>query len=463
MSKVVSRIGITPVGSVRYRINRLRLHLLAYTIAQSAKLHGSEAEFIVRCDDTNKETTNKEYLDAYLQTLSEIGVNFDTTPYDKDRNGYPMFQSQRSKLYKAKVDELLDKGLAYRESDRSVFFDVSAYIESHQSLLHEDKLLVKDAAMGSFLVDVKSADRETAELMYRPFPIQRLDGSYLFNLCSPLDDAAMSVTHVVRDRNKLSVLGMQEMVRTALHLPEIIYLHAPLIMNDLGTRYIQDDLYGDGTYESFLEAGFTSKAIISYILASIEGEPEAYYRNLNEFAISFDITKIHQAHTRFSNELLKIHQFNSIKEMSNDSYKEAFEKRLAIVKPDLFYKYQNDQNLQKFLLLRKENLVDNDNFIALNFKDDYNFIDKDLMQIAKKVETLIALNNLGSSKESLIGSFETCNASFGISKKDFYMSLRVIYTGKTHGVGLIDLLSYLEKSGELESRLAIFKQFIGKE
>lgn len=214
--------------------------------------------------------------------------------------------------------------------------------------------------------------------------------------------------------------------------------------------------------ESFLEAGFTSEALISYLLASIEGAPETYYCDLDKFATNFDVTKVHQAHTRFSDEVLKIHQSNSIKEMGNKDYRNVFEKRLAIVKPHLFERYKNDPDLQKLLLMRRSNLVD-DKFNVVDFGEDFGAIDERLLLVARQVEKFITLNDLGSSKKSLMNGLEKCKEGLGLSKKDYYMSLRIMYTGKMYGLGLDDLLSYLEKKGELGGRIRIFKQYLEKE
>ncbi len=43
------------------------------------------------------------------------------------------------------------------------------------------------------------------------------------------------------------------------------------------------------------------------------------------------------------------------------------------------------------------------------------------------------------------------------------MSLRIIYTGRSEGIGLGDLLEYLESINELSGRLRIFKQFAERE
>ncbi len=463
MSKIVSRIGVTPVGGARYRVNRLRFHLLAFTVARSAKLKGEDAEFLVRCDDTNEANTNRDYLDAYLKTLSEIGVSFDATPYDSDKSGYSMFQSQRSGLYSERVTELLDRGLAYKTEDGAVFFDVPKYTEDYRHLLEDEHLTVSDAAMGSFKVDTRSADRSSGGLLHKPFPIQRADGSFLFNLCSPVDDATMGVTHVIRDRDKLSVLGMQEMIRTALDLPELTYLHAPLLMNDQGTRYISDEKYGDGTYESLVESGFTNQAVISYLLASTEGAPEAFYENIDEFAKSFDIKKVHQAHTRFSDNVLKIHQEQSIKGLTDEQYRELFVQRLALVMPETYEQFENDPKLQELMLQRRGNLVDQSTLNQVRFSSEFEDIESEMLEIAQKVSRLISTEGLDESKDSLMQGYEVCKQELGISKKEYFMSLRIIYTGRSTGIGLGDLLEYLENVNELSERQRIFKQFIERE
>ena len=122
MNKVISRVGITPVGSSKYRVNRLRFHLLAYAVARNAKLNGNDAEFIIRCDDTDTSNTNRSFLDSYLEVLESLDVRADIAPYDKDHNGNSMFQSERGDIYREFTNRLLISNLAYNDSSGAVFF-----------------------------------------------------------------------------------------------------------------------------------------------------------------------------------------------------------------------------------------------------------------------------------------------------------------------------------------------------
>lgn len=86
-----------------------------------------------------------------------------------------------------------------------------------------------------------------------------------------------------------------------------------------------------------------------------------------------------------------------------------------------------------------------------------------MLEIAQKVSRLVSTEGLDESKDALMQGFEVCKQELGISKKEYFMSLRIIFTGRSEGIGLGDLLEYLESTNELAERHKIFKQFIEKE
>lgn len=55
--------------------------------------------------------------------------------------------------------------------------------------------------------------------------------------------------------------------------------------------------------------------------------------------------------------------------------------------------------------------------------------------------------------------YEVTKEELGLNKKEYFMSLRIIYTGRTEGISLGDLLGYIESKNELSERQRIFKQF----
>lgn len=175
------------------------------------------------------------------------------------------------------------------------------------------------------------------------------------------------------------------------------------------------------------------------------------------------LPKVHQAHTRFSDDVLKIHQEQSIKGLTDEQYRELFVQRLALVMPETHEQFENDPKLQELMLQRRNNLVDQPTLNQVQFSSEFENIESEMLEIAQKVSKLISAEGLDESKDSLVQGCEVCRQELGISKKAYFMSLRIIYTGRSEGIGLGDLLEYIEGKNELSERLRIFKKFTEKE
>lgn len=63
-----------------------------------------KGKFILRIEDTDIERSTRESVDAILEALEWIGIDWDEGPY---------FQSQRFDVYKKYAQKLLDSGQAY--------------------------------------------------------------------------------------------------------------------------------------------------------------------------------------------------------------------------------------------------------------------------------------------------------------------------------------------------------------
>lgn len=469
MNKTISRIGITPVGSPHYRLNRLRLHLLAYSVARKAQLKGDDVEFIIRCDDTNVANTNREFLDAYLRVLNSIGVTPNRTPYDKDKNGMSLFQSERTELYRASTDQLLSNDLAYEDSSGAIFFHTRNFSEKFRHILQMDTLIISDVAMGKIPINIRRANREEKgdKNDYMPFPLIRSNGDCLFNLCSPIDDAIMGITHVVRDRAKLDLLPQQEMVRIALNLQPFNYLHAPILVDSFGKRFVKDEDFEEATYQNVIKKGIASRALVSYLLSSLVGPSEQYYHSIDEFAESVNFKRLHQANTTFSKQVLESHQKNSLSRLSSDQYLISFMEFLEIHNIELLNIIKTDTNLALALVSMKRNFLEAHGIIkSLVLPEPEDLPEKLKVSTIRMIEFLqgIELEDMlqGESYEQiLMVKWNDRARNIEVPKKEYFSILRYILTGQCQGCDLYQAIQYLDSSpGGMQQRVELMKQLL---
>ncbi len=98
MSDLRVRFAPSPTGYLH--IGGARTALFNYLLAKK-----EQGTFVLRIEDTDVERSTQESVDAILQAMDWLGLSYDEGPF---------YQSERYDLYKGKVQELLDKGLAYR-------------------------------------------------------------------------------------------------------------------------------------------------------------------------------------------------------------------------------------------------------------------------------------------------------------------------------------------------------------
>ena len=98
MSDLRVRFAPSPTGYLH--IGGARTALFNYLLAQK-----EQGTFVLRIEDTDVERSTQESVDAILQAMDWLGLSYDEGPF---------YQSERYDLYKSKVNELLDKSLAYR-------------------------------------------------------------------------------------------------------------------------------------------------------------------------------------------------------------------------------------------------------------------------------------------------------------------------------------------------------------
>lgn len=462
--KIVSRIGITPVGSKKYRVNRLRFHLLAYAIARKAQLIGKDAKFFVRCDDTDTSNTTRSFLDAYLEVLFSLGIVPDLIPSDRDENGFSLFQSEREDLYRMFVSRLAKLGLAFKDSSGAIFFHTEEFSKRFQHLIIDNKLSIEDVSMGSLSIDIRTPLKEKrGKMEFVPFPIVRSNGKYLFNLCSPVDDAMLGVTHVVRDRDKLNLLSNQEMVRISLGFPSLIYVHAPLLVNKEGKRFIHDEYWGDATFQDFIARGILPEALVSYLLSGFFGPSERYYKSLDDFSFQVDFSQLHRSNIVFTESVLKQHNKKALEFSSENGYKMALRKFLAYHDPAMLDSIDSNYHLLEVLVRMKREFLESCRIIEDLLHPKYDTPDVEHVQTLNLIMAFFLRWRLDelqhcSYEDVLIKMASDHSRSMGISKKEYYRAIRYLLTGRYQGCDLHEVVQYLEKTGAISERLNMAKQ-----
>ena len=273
--------------------------------------------FVLRIEDTDTARNTQEATDVILDGLRWLGLNWDEGPVSGDAAGAsrgdygPYFQSQRGEIYRRRVQELKDKGLAY-ESGGAIKFKMP-----------RQAVLIPDLVVGN--VTRELTDREAAD---PDFVIVRSDGQPVFHFVNVVDDLEMKITHVIRGEDHLTNTAKHIALFRAFGVEPPQYAHIPLILNPDGSKMSKRDQ--GASLRSYMEEGFVPEAVVNYLcLLGWSPKENREKMPLEETILLFDLPQILRHNARF--DLAKLNWLDGeyIREMGGERFHELGLRALA--------------------------------------------------------------------------------------------------------------------------------------
>ncbi len=253
--------------------------------------------FILRIEDTDTARNTAAATEVIFNGLRWLGMEWDEGPVSPDPKGEskgefgPYFQSQRSDVYKSRVNELRDKGLAY-EQDGAIKFR-----------MEREPVTIPDLVVGD--VRRELTDRERLD---PDFVIFRSDGQPVFHFVNVVDDLEMKITHVIRGEDHLTNTAKHLALFRAFGVEPPKYAHIPLILNPDGSKMSKSDK--GAVLHEYMEALCVPEAVMNTLFLlgwSPKGNRELV--PLEEVIQMFDLPQILRHNARF--DVDKLHWINS--------------------------------------------------------------------------------------------------------------------------------------------------------
>ncbi|HJZ11687.1 MAG TPA: glutamate--tRNA ligase family protein, partial [Acidobacteriota bacterium] len=239
----------------------LRTALFAWLMARK-----EGGRFILRIDDTDAERSSIEWEDQIASALKHLGIDWDEG-HDIGGEFGPYRQSERIAKYNEAIEKLKSDRFLYAcfctENDLNL--QRAASRASGRPFIYDGRCrrLSRDEAQAridSWIAHVYrfhvDSDRlgesvEFTDLVYGPQKFQteilsdfvciRSDGKPTYMLVSPLDDAAMKISHVIRGSDHLPNTPSQILILKALGFEPPIFAHLPLIIGVGGKKLSKRD------------------------------------------------------------------------------------------------------------------------------------------------------------------------------------------------------------------------------
>ncbi len=267
--------------------------------------------FVLRIEDTDRERSTDESVQAILEGMQWLGLDWDEGPY---------YQTQRMPRYAEVIQRLLDESKAYRcycsrerldalREQQKAAKEKPRYDGRCRDLTEpppdgvspvirfrnprEGEVVVKDLVRGA----VAFNNSELDDLI-----IARSDGSPTYNLTVVVDDADMGVTRVIRGDDHLNNTPRQINILQALGVTPPEYAHVPMILGEDGKRLSKR--HGAVSVLQYREEGYLPEALNNYLvrLGWSHGDQEVFSRD--EMLRLFEISDVNRAASAFNPEKL---------------------------------------------------------------------------------------------------------------------------------------------------------------
>ena len=469
---VVTRFAPSPTGYLHIGGARTALFNWLYAHAKGGKM-------LLRIEDTDRERSTGEAIDAILDGLAWLELNWD---------GDPVYQSSRSERHREVAEQLLNQGKAYRcyctaeelaemrerakSEGRPPIYDgrwrdrdAGEAPEGVPPVIRfkaprEGETVIDDQVQGRVVV----ANKELDDLI-----LLRSDGSPTYMLSVVVDDHDMGVTHVIRGDDHLTNAARQSQIFASLDWPTPVFAHLPLIHGSDGAKLSKR--HGALGVEAYREMGYLPVTLRNYLarLGWSHGDQEIF--STDELIRLFDLSDIGRSPARF--DLAKLDSVNShyISETPDDEL-------LAIIRSSAPYlpseaetggapaeiDWEKLRNALPVLKPRAKTLVE------LIEKACFLFVARPIQLDAKAAKLLD-----GDAKERLRGALaslealetwdadsveqalRSCAEQAGIGFGKIAQPLRAALTGQASSPGIFDVLNLLgreESLGRIQDQLA---------
>ena len=321
VTAVRTRFAPSPTGFLH--LGNIRSALFPWAFARH-----HQGTFILRIEDTDQERSTAEAEQAIVDAMAWLGLDYDEGPY---------YQMQRMDRYRAVLDDMLAKGLAYRcyttpaeldelRAEQTARGEKPRYdgrwrpenaqgktppegVAPVYRFRNPDDGVVAwdDAAKGR----IEIANAELDDLV-----IARADGTPTYNFCVVVDDLEMRITHVIRGDDHVNNTPRQINILRALGATPPVYAHLPTVLTPGGEKLSKR--HGARGILQYRDDGYLREALVNYLarLGWAHGDAEVF--GVDELVSWFDLHGLTASAGRFDPEKLQWLNHEHLKRLDAD-------------------------------------------------------------------------------------------------------------------------------------------------
>ncbi len=301
---IKTRFAPSPTGVLH--LGSVRTALFCWLFARH-----HDGKFVLRIEDTDRQRSTPENVDAIIDGLDWLGLDADEGPY---------FQTDHFDRYKTIIDQWIEDGTAYhcycsREELTSLREQQMA---AGGRVRYDGRCRDKrEARAGVTPVvrfrnpldgDVVVHDQVRGEVVFEnaqldDLIIARSDGTPTYNFTVVIDDSDMGITHVIRGDDHLNNTPRQMNLLKALGAAIPEYAHLPMILGADGAKLSKR--HGAVDIRDYRDSGYLPEAMLNYLvrLGWSHGDQEIF--SIDQMIELFDVADVNQSASAFNPEKLE--------------------------------------------------------------------------------------------------------------------------------------------------------------
>lgn len=484
MAEVRVRYAPSPTGHLH--IGNARTALFNYLFARH---HGGK--FVIRIEDTDIKRNVAGGEENQLTYLKWLGIDWDES-VDVGGDYGPYRQTERLDLYRPLVQDLLDRGLAYRcycteeelekeREEQAARGETPRYSGKHRDLTSE-QIAAYEAEGRPYSIRFRVPEGRTFtfdDLVKGPisfesevsgdFVIVKKDGIPTYNFAVVLDDHLMNITHVLRGEDHVSNTPRQLMIYDAFGWEPPVFGHMTLIVGDNHKKLSKRDESVIQFLEQYDQLGYLPEALFNFIALlgwSPEGEEEFFTKE--ELISIFDASRLSRSPAVFDK--------NKLAHLNNHYIKNADPERIAALAiPHLQKAGRLPAELSPELAVWAKELValyQEQMTAASDIVELSELFFRSELEIDEAGSAILAEPQVGAvlsaflakaealadfDAEHIAAAIKEVQKETGVKGKGLFMPIRVALTGQMHGRDLNKTLHLLGRDkviARLQARIA---------
>jgi len=480
------RVRYAPSPTGYPHVGNIRTALFNWLFARH---HGGS--FIVRIEDTDVTRKVKGTVEAILEGLSWLGLDWDEGPEVGGRFG-PYFQSQRLEIYREAAERLVSQGDAYycycssqrlEEMRAEQVRDKQPLgYDRHCRNLSREEQSREEAGGITPVVRFKTplegqtrfSDLIRGEVVFEnntidDFVLLKSDGYPTYHLANVVDDHLMEISHVLRAEEWLSSTPRHLFLYQALGFEPPQFAHLPMLLG--ADRAKLSKRHGAVSITDYREQGYLPEAMVNFLALlgwSLDDKTELLSRQ--ELINNFSLERVSRTAAIFNRDKLNWMNGVFLRELSHEDLLQKIMPFLESGLPKEVNRPISKEYVSRIVPLTRERintLAEAATYANFFFLDKLEY-DASLL-IGKKmtIETTLKALKAAQEKLSLLESFDhdllegtlrPLADELGLNAGQLFSPLRVATTGRTAAPPIFETMVVLGKERCLERiRVAIEK------